>query len=259
MNYDKKTELREMKQNKFSSLENALRLLGLFSFEEPDLSLKEIAERLSIADSTAYRLLSTLKNEGFIAKDHINNNYRLGVSVRALESVVMKDLQLYQLSTPILSSLAKKANATASLCILYEDETLYINTADSENPIYEGLTFIGKSQSVLSTSAGKVLIAYHTSEDMKNTMYMSNLIEGVPIDSVERQRIQKNGYAISYNNFFSGLTSIAVPVRNEAGQVIAAIELIGPEQRIQQSAIHRFVEMVREAGLELEQVIKRNT
>ncbi|MBR8644700.1 hypothetical protein KEH51_10310 [[Brevibacterium] frigoritolerans] len=60
------------------------------------------------------------------------------------------------------------------------------------------------------------------------------------------------GYAISYNNFSSGITSIAVPVKNEGGDIIAAIELIGPEQRIQPSSAHKYVKMMLEAAIELE-------
>ncbi|MGG2091817.1 IclR family transcriptional regulator [Bacillus sp. S13(2024)] len=250
-----------MKQRSFSSLENALRILEVFSVEEPDFSVKEIADRLSIADSTAHRLLSTLKKEGFIAKDTINNKYRLGISIRALESVLIKDLALYNASTSILYSLAKKVNEASSLCILYNNQTFYVNTVDSDRPIYDGLTYVGKSQPVLSTSAGKVLISTKSEEKIEEIISMEatfNKTDKLQYDLTELLHVQEKGYAISYNNFSSGLTSIAAPVKNESGDIIAAIELIGPEQRIRPSYVNTYVKMVIEATRELEKSLYRN-
>ena len=149
-----------MEQKRYSSLENALRILELFRVEKPDYSVKEVAEQLSIGDSTAHRLLTTLQKEGFISKDDRYNRYRLGISIRAIESVIRKDLSLYNVSKSILLSHVKKVGETMSLCVLHRDQTFYINTVepDTDQMLYTGLTYIGKKQDVLSTSAGKVLL-----------------------------------------------------------------------------------------------------
>ena len=62
----------------YSSLRNALRLLNLFSVDEPELQLEDIASRLEIGQSTAYRLVHTLIEEGFIVSDPSAKSYRLG-------------------------------------------------------------------------------------------------------------------------------------------------------------------------------------
>src|SRR3954462_8030150 len=129
-----------MEQKRYSSLENALRILELFSVEEPDFSVREVAKQLSIVDSTAHRLLSTLQKEGFIIKDDRNNRYRLGISIRALESVILKDLHLNNASKFILSSLEKKVSETISLCVLHRNQTLYVNTIE---PNYDHMFYTG--------------------------------------------------------------------------------------------------------------------
>ncbi|WP_318538796.1 helix-turn-helix domain-containing protein [Geobacillus thermoleovorans] len=58
----------------FSSLENALRLLQLFSMDETELSITDISERLNISKSAAHRLLQTLKSEGFVKKRRENQS-----------------------------------------------------------------------------------------------------------------------------------------------------------------------------------------
>ncbi|MED4752498.1 IclR family transcriptional regulator [Brevibacillus choshinensis] len=250
----------EVENKSFSSLENALRILGLFSIEEPDYSPKEIANRLSIAESTAHRLLSTLRKEGFIAKDNINNRYRLGISIRALESVLVKDLELYNVSTSILHSLSKKMNEAVSLCILYDNQTLYVNTVDSDHSVYDGLTYVGKSHPILSTSAGKVLISSKSKQEIEEIISKGGTcinVDRLQYDLTKLLHIQEKGYAISYNDFSSGITSIAVPVKNKSGGIIAAFELIGSEQRIPTSSIHIYVKILKEAAIELEKSLHK--
>ncbi|SDH86121.1 transcriptional regulator, IclR family [Alteribacillus persepolensis] len=247
-----------MKQQRYSSLENALRLLELFRVEESELALKVIADKLSIAESTAHRLLTTLKEEGFVAKDDVYNNYRLGVSIRALEAVLIKDIELYNQSLPILNALADKTGENASVCIIFRGETLYINTVESPNTVYENLTYPGKSQSVLDTSAGKILICEY------NESHIKKVLKNVSLESYtqyisEQPVICEQGYAVSYNNFSSGLTSVAVPVKNLEGTITAAVELIGLEQRFSREKIHSYVLNAKEAAVQLKkQLFQKN-
>ncbi len=245
-----------MEQKKYSSLENALRILELFSVEKPDFSVREVAEQLSIVDSTAHRLLSTLQKEGFIIKEDRNNRYRLGISIRALESVVLKDLHLNNASKFILSSLEKKVSETISLCVLHRNQTLYVNTIEpnSDHMFYTGLTYIGKRQHVLSTSAGKVLLCDKEIDDIKKMITIEKTAHNTSLETVmaELQQIKEKGYAISYNNFSSGITSISAPVKNKNLDTIAAVECIGPEQRMSQESIGKYIKLVKEAATEIE-------
>jgi IclR family transcriptional regulator, KDG regulon repressor len=241
-----------MKQKRYSSLENALRILELFRVEKPDYSVKEVAEQLSIGDSTAHRLLTSLQKEGFISKDDRSNRYRLGISIRAIESVIRKDLSLYNVSRPILLANVKKVGETMSLCVLHRNQTFYMNTIDPTNDqmLYIGLTYIGKRQPVLSTSAGKVLLCNQEIEEVQRILSL----EKSSLDPLmaELQQINKKEYAISYNNFSSGITSISAPIKNKQGEIIAAVEVIGPEQRLTQGVIPRYIKQAKEAAAEIE-------
>jgi IclR family KDG regulon transcriptional repressor len=116
------------------------------------------------------------------------------------------------------------------------------------------LTHIGKSQPILSTSVGKVLISTKTEEELEENISMEvtfNKTDMLQYDLRELLHVQEKGYAISYNNFSSGLKLIAASVKNESGDIIAAIDLIAPEQRIQPSSVHTYVKIVTEAAAEL--------
>lgn len=227
----------------FSSLENALRLLELFTIAKPEMSVREIAKELSVAESTAHRLLSTLKKEGFVVKDSYSNKYRLGVFLRYLETVLIKDFKLYQISSSVLKDLSKKTEENASICILFRNRTFYLNTIESPNSIYDNLIYPGKLQSLSDTSAGKIFALSSTYHDEQ-------------LQNAERElsMLMKNGYLISHNNFSSGLSSIASPVKNSHGEIVAAIELLGPEQRISRKA-NKYIEYVKEASYKIERML----
>ncbi|WP_428911557.1 IclR family transcriptional regulator [Niallia sp. Krafla_26] len=243
-----------MKEQRYSSLENALRVLELFSIEEPDLSVREVAERLSVADSTSHRLLKTLLNEGFVTKDDRSNRYRLGISIRALESVIKKDLSLYHTSQHVLSTYVTRVCETISICVLHRNQTFYLHTVepDPEQMFYTGLTYVGKRQHVLFTSAGKVLLSDKTKAEVKTVL--SEVENELSLEHMmaELKQINEKGYNISYNNFSSGITSISAPVKNKDHQVIAAVEILGPGQRITTEILGKYVKLIKEIAHEIE-------
>ena len=97
-------------KTRYSSLENALRLLNLFTVRKSDWQVKEIAEKLQIAESTAHRLLTTLQSEGFIAKDVSTNTYRLGINILAFHPVIALNYPLMEKAHHILVKLKKAFN-----------------------------------------------------------------------------------------------------------------------------------------------------
>ena len=110
----------------YSSLRNSLRLLNLFSVEEPELQLKDMASRLKIGQSTAYGLVHTLIEEGFIVRDPSAKSYRLAASVLALGHPIITKLDLCHLSLNILEKLAEVTGETAHISVIKDHQALYL-------------------------------------------------------------------------------------------------------------------------------------
>jgi IclR family transcriptional regulator, KDG regulon repressor len=233
-----------LKEN-YSSLENALRLLNIFTVEKPEYKLNELAEILSIAPSTVHRLLTTLRSEGFVAKDSFSNKYRLGISIRTLESVIRNKMDLFQLSQDILEQIALQTNLSASLAIIFQESTFYLNAIEVDNPFFSKFCYIGKQCSFLSTSAGKILLL------SKNDTDVMAFIEDPAIASKLRYELQVNGYIQSTDNNGIGISTIAVPIKNKRNETIAALEMIGTKIQIQKN-----VQTIKEAGIKLSNKIK---
>src|SRR5699024_333800 len=116
------------------SVHKAFKLLDLFTEDEPELTLKEIARRSGTPKPTAYRLLSTLESGGFLDKtkktEH-DSRYRLGLKLLELGHLVSAQLELREVARPYMEKLAHAINEVIHLVIVNNREAVYIEKVDS--------------------------------------------------------------------------------------------------------------------------------
>lgn len=240
-------------EKKHSSLDNALRILSLYSAEQEEFGVHEAADQIGVAPSTAHRLLNTLRKEGFLMKDA--NQYRLGVSILALGAVLQSSTPLIHGSHEILKELSIQTNETVQLGIRQNGHVLYINGSNSPNPIgynaYEGQKF-----PLHTTSAGKILLAQESPEGIQH--YFQSIDEQGTDDNVEYTlaEIRTKQYAITNNEPYPGVTSVSSAVKIRSGKTIAAIEVIGPSQRFSEKKLPQFINLINEATEQLSRKVK---
>lgn len=234
-----------MTKERYSSVENALRLLDMFTVENPEYRINELAEQLAIAPSTAHRLLNSLSSEGFIVKDSLSNKYRLGISIRALESVIKKDMNLFHLSQDIIDRIVLHTNLSTSLAVIFKDTAFYLYAVEVENPLFSNVYYTGKQSSLLSSSAGQVLLFSKKDFDILTFIPDSSTVNNM------RKQLQRNGYIQTQYEQTSRLTTIAVPIVNKYNEIVAALEMIGNERKIQ-----THIETLKKAGTDLSSKIK---
>jgi DNA-binding IclR family transcriptional regulator len=219
-------------KKRFTSLENALRLLELFSWDEPELGINEIAGRLGIANSTAHRLATTLLSEGFLTKDLHNKLYRLGTPTLSLGNIITRQSKLHMTSQYTLETLVQQANETAHIGVLKGVEIMYLNKVECSHPI-RLLSYIGKRNPVHCTSTGQVLLA-HQSPKFIEEFLLNKLEKYTPKTITDSQallhrleQIKKQGYSLCIEEMHKGVSSISAPIRSPKGQVIASISIAG--------------------------------
>lgn len=211
---------------KRSSLENALRLLSLFTVEKPQFSVSEIAEQLNIANSTAHRLLMSLMGEKFITKDPYTHQYRLSVGIRSLENVITKNNRMYDVSKKIVNEYANKYNQSISVTTIRKGCTYYIYSGWSTNDEEMYMVYPGKEDRQNSTSSSRLLLAY----DLYQTILPQSFAKAI------RQR----QYDVRHGILDSGYSTIAVPIR-ENKKVSASLELLIPTEQLKK---HREVQLI---------------
>src|SRR5262245_11796562 len=136
----------------------ALELLGAFSYREPRLSLVELAQRTGIPRATAFRLLTTLEQSGFIVKIH--GAYQLGIKCFVLGNIVAGGLDIRETAHPHLVALRDTTRETTQIAILDHWQVVYLERMLSPEPAGSMRSRAGAILPAYCTGLGKVLLAY---------------------------------------------------------------------------------------------------
>lgn len=237
-------------KKRISSMRNALRLLSLFTMDEPELNLSQLAGKLEVGLSTAYRLTNTLIYEGFIIKDPHTKCYRLATSILGMGTTIISQIDICHIAMPILEKLVSETGETAHLSILKGNQVVYLHKVESNHPVHL-LSHTGKQNPFHCTSSGQVILAYQQESKIEKVLDMGLASYTTKtITSEKKMRkllstIRNQGFAISKEEMHEGVISIAAPITDIAGNVIASLSIAGPTSRISSLKIPILVKVVK--------------
>ena len=238
-----------------SSVRNAARLLKEFSYGSREIGVTELSRRLGIGKSTAHRLLHTLAEERLLERDPYTGAYRLGLAMYELGSVVSAHTDIHEACSPVIDELRNATRETVQVGVLDGREVVYVERRESPQAI-RLFGRVGHRNDAYCTSTGKVLLAFLPEERLEILLSDWDLRPhtSFTITDVDRLReqialVRKRGWAEQINETEMGAASIAAPIRNGLGEVVAALSVAGPVQRLQGDSLKRFTRpMVEAAG-----------
>ncbi len=225
------------KRTRLSSVANAMRLLKVFSDDEFEIGVSDLAKRLALAKSTVHRLASTLVRERILERGSRDGKYRLGLLLFELGALVRRKMDVSAEARPQLKALMEKTGETVHLAVLDEFSVLYVNRIESRRAIRMGFG-LGVRAPLHCTALGKALLAHQPEAFIDAAIANGlpqrtvNTISGPQAFRQELASVRARGYAIEDEEIEAGLRSIATVVRNDAGNVIAAIGIAGPAHRM---------------------------
>ncbi len=240
--------------NGLSTVTNAARLLKVFRSRESDLGVSELARRLSLGKSTVHRLLTTLLAEGLIEQDPRTGNYRLGIVIFELGEAVRVHMDLHAAAGPVLAGLRAQTQESSQVGVLDGHEVVYIERLESAHSL-RLFTETGHRVPAHCTSSGKVLLAYLPDSALQRVLRSAQLgamttstITGRAQLLAELDRVRRRGWAEAVNEREIGVGSIAAPVRDSTGAVVAAISIGVPLARCSVMNLRRMAPMTIEAA-----------
>jgi DNA-binding IclR family transcriptional regulator len=238
------------------TLRKSIRVLECFSIQEPRLSLSEIARRVGLPPSTTHRIVATLREEGMLEQGGAGDQYRLGLKMFEMGSVVLATMELHREAQPIIEELARETGETVHLGVFNGTEVVSIEKMDSPHGLTTVVT-IGKGAPAYCTGVGKALLA-HQPEAVVDQICKMGLPRHTPqtiTDSAslreELGRVRSLGYAVDDMELHPDVRCVAAPVRDHTGSVVASLSVSGPASRISKDAFPSLSEKVREAAAKL--------
>jgi DNA-binding IclR family transcriptional regulator len=215
----------------------ALELLSVFSFREPRLSLADLASRTGIPRATAFRLLSTLEQSGFL--DKVHGAYQLGIKCFVLGNIVAGGLDLRETARPHLAALRESTRETTQIAILDHWQVVYLERMLSPLSVGYMRSRAGAILPAYCTGLGKTLLAFRPAAEVEAWAATQKFAALTPHTITSAKRllkelagIRERGYGLDQEEREKGVTCLAAPICNHTGDVVAAISVAGPTQRM---------------------------
>ncbi|MGW6199822.1 IclR family transcriptional regulator domain-containing protein [Kribbella sp. NPDC055110] len=210
-------------------LERGLAVIRAFSTQAPSLTLSEVARAVGITPATARRILLTLEELGYVRSD--NRRFSLTPRVLALGWAYLSSLDLGELAGPFMEELSAKTRESCSIATLDLPDIVYVARVPTSRIMTVALG-VGARLPAYPTSMGRVLLSALPDEDLM--AYLENL-QAEPLtdrtitapDDLRASIAQAraDGYALVDQELELGLRSIAAPIHNSRGRVIAALNV----------------------------------
>lgn len=236
-----------------STVRNAARLLKAFLTREESIGVSELARRLDLGKSGVHRLLATLVAEGLVEQDPRTGGYRLGIVVFELGEAVKVHMDLHAAAGPVLAHLRDQTGESSQIGVLDGDEVVYVDRLESAHSL-RLFTETGRRVPAHCTSSGKVLLA-HLPEPEREAFLARPLARLTPhtvIDPAvlraELASVRARGWAEAVDEREIGVASIAAPIRDIHGDVVAAVSIGAPAARFDTVPRRRFARDLVEAG-----------
>lgn len=224
-------------RTRLSSVTTAVRLLKLFSVQDHELGISELAKRLNVAKSTVHRLASALLDEGLLEQNPENNRYRLGVALFGLGTLVRRRMEVVAEAKTFLTDLRTQTGENVRLAILNGTNVVYVNDFEGPHPV-RLRSSIGLSKPAYCTAEGIVLLTGQPGSVIDD-MLAGEIAGPTPRAKIDPARIRAKiedarrlGYAIDDEENETGMACVAAPVRGGDGRVVAGIGVAGPRTRL---------------------------
>ena len=243
--------------NFMMSLARGLLVIQAFSERRLQLSISQLSKRTTLSRASVRRCLHTLSKLGFAGTDD-GRSFYLRPRVLALGHSYLSSMPLATAAQPILEHLSQILHESCSIALLDGTEIVYVARAHVTRIMAIDLG-VGTRLPAFCTSMGRVLLANLPPDELETVLPKIEFTRYTDrtVSSVEKLRqvlvtVRREGHAIIDQELELGLRSMAVPVRNPAGRVVAAINVGAHGQRVSiQDMRTRFLPYLHAAAQEL--------
>jgi DNA-binding IclR family transcriptional regulator len=191
------------------SVERAVRLLGFFSPEEPELTLTQLTQRLGTSKATTHRYTLALRRVGLLRVD--GGAYSLGPRVVELAATALAGLRIVRVAGPTMQRLVGELNETVVLSIWDGEQPVVMRVDDNTDRLVRIVVRTGARLPRVDSAQGKVFLAFGP--------------DAGELAAAEREEIQATRIAVN-SQVVDGIRAIATPVF-QGDEVTAAMALVG--------------------------------
>lgn len=239
------------------SLERGLGVLEILAAHPAGLTMSEVADRAALTRAGARRFLLTLVATGYARQD--GRIFRLSPRLITLGRTWLSGASLWTYAEPFMREVSQALNESCSAAVLADEDVVYVARIAGARIVGVAL-HVGTRLPAYCTSMGRVLLAGLSTTELDAFLGRARITAKTDRTVTDRHelarivaRARTNGYAIVDQELEIGLRSIAVPIRDRAGSVVAAINVSTQSARMPLSEMEReFLPLLQKAANSIE-------
>ncbi|WP_181764975.1 IclR family transcriptional regulator [Streptomyces albidus (ex Kaewkla and Franco 2022)] len=217
--------------------------------------LGDVSSETALSKTTAYRILSTLRQKGMVLQDETSGEYRLGPACFHVMSSVVSGRAGFPFDADLnLEQLREQTQETVTVHV----RAGYSRICIQELPSPQAIRYtagLGVSAGIHVGSAGKVLIAFMPPSEREALLralepraMTPDTITDMDVLREQLDEVARRGTAFSSGERVSGAVGVSAPVFDGAGFVVAALSVLGPASRLGDARLKEFEKLVRETA-----------
>lgn len=217
------------------SLERGLAILSAFVEAGPVLGVADLGRMTGLGRSTTHRYVATLARLGYVQQDPDTRKYSLGPRVIDLGFAALSSMEMNRIAARHLQDLADETGFAASMAVLDGPDIVYVERRRSRRAaglVVDVNLHVGSRLPAYCTSMGKALLAHREPSALRALLDRTNLARRGPRTITSREQllaalaeVRRSGIAVNDEELAPGLRSIAAPVRDRSGAVVAAVNV----------------------------------
>lgn len=205
-------------------------VLEAFTAQRDSLTLSEISRRAGLPLTTTHRIVGELAGRSFLERE-ANGRYQIGLRLWELASGAPRSVGLRAAALPIMEDLYEVTHENVQLAVIDGMDAVYVERISGRRSVHV-VTRAGQRLPLHATGVGLVLLAFADNEVQERAL-SSELVRYTRYTVTDPRRLRRmlaevrqRGYAISERQVETISTSIAAPVRDRSGAVVAAISVV---------------------------------
>lgn len=245
------------------SVRRALQILSLFSDRTPQLGVNEIASLMNLPKTTAHGLIRTLFAERYLKQDALTKKYSLGTKIHELGIFFLVNMRIRQTGKAPSMRLAEKTGYMARLAIWDRDTVLVVLNHAPEAMGGADPFQMEPRLPAYCTALGKAMLASLPAKTRSDFLEKTDFIPHTAKTQIDKsffreeiKQVQSSGFATESEEYKTGLSCIAAPIRDHLGACTGAVSISGPPGILSAWERGKNIERLLATALEISQLMK---
>ena len=239
------------------SFSRGLQVMEILAAHPAGLTLTEMAEKAGLTRAGARRFLLTLVASGYAVQD--GRKFLLSPRLISVARSWLSGSSLWTFAEPFMRKVSQTLNESCSAAILADEDVVYVARVAGRRIVSVGL-HVGTRLPAYCTSMGRVLLSDLPADELEKYLARATIRANTPKTVTDRTTLarligkaREDGYAVVDEELELGLRSIAVPIRDRDGRVVAAINISTQSARTSLAQMKReFLPRLQDAAASIE-------